>query len=117
MSTTSEPTVERTLATAASDLCSHEISREKRRSVSIFAVFGTAVFATAGLALTLRLSPALAVSIWVWAAVMTAVFWSGRIPALFGFGAVTGAFESSHHQYFEGAFTKMVKTLRFRPRY
>jgi hypothetical protein len=37
------------------------------------------------------------------------------VPRLFGFGAVTGAFELSHHQLIEGHLTRFAKTLRFRP--
>lgn len=104
------------IAAAATELCDHEIAREARRHVSLMTVLATAVFATVGLALALKISWALLVAIWVWAAVVGAVFYSGRVPKLFGFGAVTGMFEDSHHNFIEGQFTKFVKTLRYRPR-
>lgn len=116
MTETSNQDSEARLAAAASDLCEHEIAREDRRDTSLLTVFATALFATMGLALALRISWALLTSIWIWAAIVGAAFYSGRAPKLFGFGAVTGMFEDSHHHFIEGQFTRFVKTLRYRPR-
>jgi hypothetical protein len=65
---------------------------------------------------TWQWSFALFFAIWLWAALLAAIFYSGQVPRLFGFGTVTGAFEDSHHYFFEGPLTRLVKTMRFRPK-
>lgn len=111
---------ERRLATAASQLCEHDITPESRFEISLQTIFATAVMTSTATCLILlatwQFSLALLFAIWVWAAGLAAIFYSGQVPRLFGFGAVTGAFELSHHQFIEGQLTRFAKSLRFRPK-
>lgn len=107
---------ERRLAVAATELCKHEIAEEERWKVNLTAVVGTALTMLAGLVISLRISFALLVGIIAWAIIMSAVFSIGRLPALFGFGRVSGMFEHDHHRFVEGGLTRMAKTLYFPPR-
>ncbi len=114
-----EKEIEFELAQAASTLCEHESTPESRFKLSLITILATAIVASVATCLILlatwQFSIALLGTIWLWAAGLAAIFYWGELPRLFGFGAVTGAFEIGHHSFIEGTFTKFVKTLRFRP--
>ena len=111
---------ERKLAAAASQLCDPDITPESRFEISLITIFVTAVMTSTATCLILlatwQFSFALLFAIWVWAVGLAAIFYSGQVPRLFGFGAVTGAFEYGHHLFIEGQLTRFAKTLRFRPK-
>lgn len=111
---------ERRLATAAAELCDPDITPESRFEISLITILATAVVTSAATCLILlatwQFSFALLFAIWVWAAGLAVIFYSGQVPRLFGFGAVTGAFEYGHHLFIEGQLTRFAKTLRFRPK-
>lgn len=111
---------ERRLATAAAQLCDPDISPESRFKISLMTILATAVMTSVATCLILlatwQFSIALLFAIWVWAAGLAVIFYSGQVPRLFGFGAVTGAFEYGHHLFIEGQLTRFAKTLRFRPK-
>ena len=111
---------EHRLATAASDLCDPDIAPESRFEISMLTILATAVLTSAATCLILlatwQFSFALLFAIWVWAVGLAAIFYSGQVPRLFGFGAVTGAFEYGHHLFIEGQLTRFAKTFRFRPK-
>ena len=111
---------ERKLAAAASQLCGHDISPESRFEISLITILATALLTSTATCLILlatwQFSFALLFAIWLWAAGLAVIFYSGQVPRLFGFGAVTGAFEYSHHRLIEGQLTRFAKTLRFHPR-
>ncbi len=111
---------ERRLASAATELCEHELTPEIRFQISLMTILATAVLTSAATCLILlatwQFSLALLFAIWLWAAGLAAIFYWGQVPRLFGFGAVAGAFEDSHHHFIEGPLTRLTKTLRFHPR-
>ena len=120
MTSSMETDTEQRLASAASDLCEPDINPETRRQISLMTVLGTAVLTSVSACLILlatwQWSFAPLFAIWLWAALLAGFFYSGRIPYLFGFGAVTGAFEDSHHRFLEGPLTRLAKTMRFQPK-
>lgn len=109
---------ERELANAASALCEHDLTPEIRFELSLLTILATAVLTSAATCLILlatwQFSLALLSTIWLWAAGLAAIFYWGQMPRLLGFGAVSGAFEDSHHRFIEGPLTRFVKSLRFR---
>ncbi len=111
---------EQRIAHAASDLCDPDIDPKTRLQISLATILSTAVLTSVATCLILlatwQWSFALLFAIWLWAALLAAVFYSGWVPRLFGFGAVSGAFEYSHHRFLEGPLTRLVKTMRFRPK-
>ncbi|MDH3240121.1 MAG: hypothetical protein OEO83_05590 [Alphaproteobacteria bacterium] len=118
MSVTSDS--EHQIATAAAKLCEHELTPEIRFQISLMTILATGIMTTVATCLILlatwQFSLALLSTIWLWAVVLAIIFYFNELPRIFGFGAVTGAFEDSHHQFFEGPLTAMTKSLRFRPR-
>ena len=111
---------EQRIAGAAADLCDPDIDPKTRFQISLATILATAILTSVATCLVLLASSqwsfALFFAIWLWAALLAAVFYSGQVPRLFGFGTVTGAFEDSHHRFFEGPLTRLVKTMRFRPK-
>lgn len=111
---------EREIAHAASALCEHDLTPEMRFKLSLLTILATAVLTTTATLLVLlatwQFSLALVSTIWLWAGGLSIIFYWGQIPRLLGFGAVSGAFEDSHHRTIEGPLTRIVKTLRFRPK-
>ena len=111
---------EHQIATAAADLCEHELSPEDRFELSLMTILATSVLTTAATCLILlftwQFSLALVSTIWLWAVGLAAIFYFNQLPRMFGFGAVTGAFEDGHHQMFEGGLTRLTKNLRYRPK-
>ncbi len=108
------------LATAAAELCEPKMTPEIRFQISLMTILATAILTSAATCLILlatwQFSIALLGTIWLWAAGLAAIFYWGQLPRLLGFGSVAGAFEDSHHHFFEGPLTRFAKTKRFHPR-
>jgi hypothetical protein len=111
---------ERKLFAAATELCEHDLTPEIRFQISLVTILATAILTSTVTCLILlatwQFSFALLTAIWMWAIGLAVIFYWGEAPRLFGFGAVTGAFESSHHRFIEGPLTLFAKTLQFRPK-
>jgi uncharacterized protein (DUF58 family) len=111
---------EQRIAHAAADLCEPDNDPETRFQISLATILATAVLTSVAtcliLLVTWQWSFALLFAIWLWAALLASIFYFGQIPRLLGFGSVTGAFEISRHRFLEGPLTRLVKTMRFRPK-
>jgi uncharacterized protein (DUF58 family) len=111
---------ERQIASAAARLCEHDITPKIRFEISLMTILATAILTSVAtcliLVVTWQFSLALLSAIWLWAVGLAAIFYFGELPRIFGFGEVSGAFEDSHHQFFEGPLTRLTKTLRFYPK-
>lgn len=117
---TYSPDSEHRIARAASDLCDPDIDPKTRLQISLATILATASMTSIAtiflLLVTQQWSFALLFAIWLWAALLSALFYFVQLPRLLGFGAVTGAFEDSHHRFFEGPLTRLVKTMHLSPK-
>ena len=120
MSLTGDYQREHEIAMAASELCNPDIDPQARFEISMMTILATGIVTSAVtcliLLVTWQFSLALLFAIWLWAAGLAAIFYFGRLPRLFGFGYVSGAFEYGRYRFFEGPLTRLTKTLRFHPR-
>ena len=120
MNSSTESASEPVLASAAAELCEHELTPEIRFQISLMTILSTATLTSVAtlliLLVTWQFSFALLGTIWLWAAGLAAIFYWGQIPRLFGFATVSGAFEDSHHDFIKGPLTRFAKTERFQPK-